>query len=150
MLVKFESIGTPVGSRHPACNRALGSTRADGFTLLETLVGLTIFAIALTSLLGAYSNGLKVARHTEQHARAHIVAQSLIEITTARTDRPPSSSTGRTNEFRWKVHVDPATARLAGDAQSGKWQLYHVRVDVSWGADRRYSLETLKLASVQR
>ena len=149
VLERFGLIGIAVGSRHRVCDKVSGASRSEGFTLLETLVGLTIFAIAATSLLEVYSGGLKVARFSEQHARAHIVAQSLIDIATARVDHPPSSTDGRTNEFRWHVRVDQAPARLAGEPQSGKWRLYRVRVDLTWGVGRRYTLETLKLASAR-
>ena len=150
MQAKSVSTGTPVEFRRAACgSRDRVSRQNSGFTLLETLVGLTVLAIALSSLLGLYTEGMRVAQAGGQHARAQVLARSLLELSTARTTRAPTPATGATNEFRWRVFVEPASAGLVDEGRSSKWRLYYVSAEIQWDGNRRYRLETLKLAGAQ-
>ena len=150
MQVKFVSTGTPAASRCTACgSRVLCSRNRRGFTLLETLVGLTVLAIALSALLGLYSDGMRATQSGNQHARAFVLARSLLDLSTADTERAPVPATGSTNEFRWRVSVEPAASALSVSRRDDKWRLYHVSAEVEWDDDRRYRLETLKLAGVR-
>jgi len=118
--------------------------------LLETLVGLTIFAVSLTALFGAYANGLKAARTNERHTHAQILAQSLLEQATAGRQLPPVSSSGSNDGFRWRINARPASARLTAGLAASEWQLYRVGVVVNWDRNRTFKLDTLRLARVRR
>ncbi|MDI6781093.1 MAG: prepilin-type N-terminal cleavage/methylation domain-containing protein [bacterium] len=49
-----------------------------GFTLLEVMVAMAIFGVAVITLLGVFSNGLNLTRLTNKHTQAMILAQSKL------------------------------------------------------------------------
>ena len=117
-----------------------------GFTLLETLVGLTIFAVALTALFGAYSSSTRAALASERYARAQILAQSLLARATATRDPRAARAKGSTLGFRWRVTArTTADQQLPEAARARAWQLYRIKVSVGWDRNRTFELATLRL-----
>lgn len=90
-----------------------------GFSLLELLVALAIFALAATALLGLAAENTRTAQHLETRALAGLVANNLaVEARTAAG--PPSSDAGVLDlagrRWRWSRETaatdDPALVRL--------------------------------------
>ncbi len=117
----------------------------EGFTLLETLVGLTIFAIALTALFGAYATSTRAALTSERYARAQVLAQSLLAHSTAEREPASARASGKTAGFRWRVTARPAALRSGPGPDKGQWRLYHIKVSVGWDRNRKFELATLRL-----
>jgi prepilin-type N-terminal cleavage/methylation domain-containing protein len=59
--------------------RLLGIHRADGFSLLEVIVALAIFGIAIVSLIQLFSSSLRVTKNTDEYSKGLIHARSLLE-----------------------------------------------------------------------
>jgi prepilin-type N-terminal cleavage/methylation domain-containing protein len=145
--MSYVSTGLQAASHKRPCQnvspRRIGE---HGFTLLETLTAMTILAIALTSLFGAYASGIKAVRSSDDYTRAQILAQSLLAQATLASDRPPVSTHGTSGPFRWHVRVRLASNSLVGELTSKRWALYQINSVVAWDARRTFELQTLKLA----
>ncbi|MFT5511233.1 MAG: prepilin-type N-terminal cleavage/methylation domain-containing protein [Hyphomicrobiaceae bacterium] len=145
--MSYVSTGLQAASHKRACRYASQQRGGEhGFTLLETLTAITILAIALTSLFGAYASGIKAARSGDDYTRAQILAQSLIAQTTLASGRPPVSAGGTSGPFRWHVRVRLASSNLTGELTHKRWALYQINAVVAWDASRTFELQTLKLA----
>ena len=145
--MSYVSAGLQAASHKRACRPANRRRVGEhGFTLLETLTAITILAIALTSLFGAYASGIKAARSGDEYTRAQILAQSLIAQITTASGRPPVSAVGTSGPFRWHVRVRFANTNLVGELTHERWVLYQIIAVVAWDANRTFELQTLKLA----
>lgn len=82
-----------------------------GFTLLEMLVALAIFSLAVIALLNLSAQSLRTAALVEDRALAGVVAENrLVEFTTARAVGPGRSSgleRAGDRDWRWTVVVTP-------------------------------------------
>lgn len=116
-----------------------------GFSLLESLVALTIAAFAITALFQTFSTGLRAVSITDDHTQARMLARSLLSEHTTGWTKPPKSQKGTYKDFAWTVNIRQADTALGAIPKKSKWQLYHVDVTVSWSSNRQISFETLKL-----
>ncbi|MGI9422865.1 MAG: type IV pilus modification PilV family protein [Hyphomicrobiaceae bacterium] len=140
--MKSVSIGSLVGlSQNNSSDPDAAASR--GFTLLEALVGLTIFAVAMSALFAAYANAVRVSHHAETHTQAQILAQSLLAEATAMRDRVPVSRRGRTRNLAWTLVVRPAAGPLAVRNAAHSGGLYHITVHVRRSGRSAIKLETL-------
>lgn len=143
--MKFASIGSQVVS-WPSKSIRPALSKPNGFTLLEALVGMTIFAIAMSSLLSAYRNSIQSAQRVEVHASALILAQSLLTEATSTRKKPPVSRSGLTGNLSWTVIVRPATGDLAFTDSKRGLRLYQIFVKVRRRGRDALILQTLLLA----
>jgi prepilin-type N-terminal cleavage/methylation domain-containing protein len=142
--MRFESIGSPGASRSPHAIDA-----ESGFTLLETLTALAILAIALVGLFDAHALGLRGATAADHHAEARMLAQSLLaDAVGANHERivPRRGSQGR---YAWTIDAQPVRESWGQFKSDAGWRLHHVRVSVTWDADRRVQLDTFKMGHAQ-
>jgi len=91
--------------RHPV---TYGSE--NGFTLIEVLVALAIFAIAGIALLNAQNQNIRTADYLEEKAFAEIIADNLmVEAVTDPSALDPGFTTGETEmaarAYRWRRQV---------------------------------------------
>lgn len=142
--MKFESTGLQDASPPDASNDQ-DACAQGGFTLLETLVGLTILAVALTALFGAYADGTKAALTSNRYAGAQVMAQSLLAHATANRDRPAPRSSGTSAGYRWRVVARPVEQVVGATPNDTRWSLYRIRVTVAWDRNREFELSTLHL-----
>lgn len=119
----------------------------SGFTLLETLVALTVLAIALTSLFEAHSSALRATGASEDTARARLLAETLLGETIGNWHGGAASRSGHDGRFSWQVDIGPANASWAALKSEAGWRLYRIDVRVAWNANRRVALSTLKLGA---
>jgi prepilin-type N-terminal cleavage/methylation domain-containing protein len=119
-----------------------------GFTLLETVAALAILSIALVSLFDAQSKGLRLVGATSAHAKARILANSILAETASQRGPGLRSSSGRYDSYAWYVDVAPAGSEWAQLRSDANWRMFHIRVTVAWARDRQVQLETLKLGRI--
>ena len=145
------SIGTPAASPSE-CND--GTRRQAGFTLIETLVALSLllsFAAVLAPLLFQ-------ARHIfmqgQGEIRAQLLLRSLLETPFDRSKPATGVREGNRAGLHWRVDVEPFVADTgsfeAAPAKSGTVQLpnlalFRVSADVSWGLGQAIAAEALQL-----
>ena len=138
--MRFASIGSPAVSRSPH-----SIDPEAGFTLLETLTALAILAIALVGLFDAHALGLRGATAADHHAEARMLAQSVLADATGANHETVVPRRGVAGRFGWTIEVQPVKEGWAQFKSKARWQLNHVRVSVTWDADRRVQLDTFKL-----
>jgi len=89
-------------------------TAQDGFTLVEVLVALAVFAIAAIGLIQVSSETVTGARYAESRVLAEIVAENqMAEAVLLRGDLPVGAATGRSVQrgetLEWTRLVGPST-----------------------------------------
>jgi prepilin-type N-terminal cleavage/methylation domain-containing protein len=138
--MRFASIGLPAESRLPHSIDPEG-----GFTLLETLTALAILAIALVGLFDAHALGLRGATAADHHAEARMLAQSLLADAVGANHERVVPRRGAAGRFGWAIEAQPVKEDWGQLKSDAGWQLNHVRVSVTWDANRRVQLDTFKL-----
>jgi type II secretion system protein I len=78
----------------------------SGFTLLEILIALTVFAIAVTGMLAALGNHVKSVSLSEDHARAVRIAQREMNAMRRLRYMPDSEMTGEEGRYLWSTTVE--------------------------------------------
>lgn len=134
----YASTGSQAKSAPPPSTES-GS---DGFSLLETLSALTIFAIAFAALTGTFTSGLRGAEATRQYRAAIIIAENLLAGSETATEK---SNSGRTGEFRWTMKVDPYRSAEPRQNPPEPWALETITVSVSWAEGRSFTLNKVRM-----
>lgn len=110
------------------------AARAPGFTLLEVLVALIIFALAFGVLAQMMQTGLRQSRAAETTTAAILLARSLLTEAGVTAPLTPGVQEGEADpDFRWRTEIQPSDVAPADDA----FMLYLVRVTVAWGEPAR-------------
>lgn len=140
------STGLPAACRSSDDIRTNARKPASGFTLLETLTALVILTLVLTSLLGTFSNSLRIGRTSDQYAIALNLAQSLLAEQVGRRALKSGTTKGKFNQLDWAVNVLQEDADHPPERQ---WRLYKIIVTIFLPSGRRVRLETLKLSALR-
>ncbi|MFH1898198.1 MAG: prepilin-type N-terminal cleavage/methylation domain-containing protein [Candidatus Desantisbacteria bacterium] len=74
----------------------------SGFTLLEVMVAVSIFGIAVIALLGVFSNGLNLIRATKDQTQAIILAQSKLAEFNAGLEK---NTQGEEKALTWEIQT---------------------------------------------
>ena len=109
----------------------------SGFSLLEVLVALVIFAIGVSGMLVTLTHHMRDISFTQEHARAVRIATR--EMNRLRRTRfvPEEESTGDEGRYSWQVVVEEVDEELPGmtDGEAGKSQglkPYEMSLVVQW------------------
>ena len=123
--------------------------RGRGFTLLELLVALTLFAVVGGSLLQLFHSGLRTARLAGDQAHAVLLARSkLTELQAYPALQPGVLSGDFDGDYRWEAILAPPSDVGATESSTGPLQLLDLELTVSWGEDgdaRSFALHSLLL-----
>lgn len=122
-----------------------GRHRSGGFTLLEVLVALVIFALASGALAQLVQTGFRQSRAAQSVTEAVLLARSLLaevgaEVPLAQGVQEGESGAG----YRWRAEIEPSGLAAADQT------LYRVQVSVAWGAPWREQsvvLSTVRLGA---
>lgn len=122
---------------------------ARGFTLVEILVALTLFAVVGGTLLQLFQSGLRTARLANDRTHAVLLARSkLTELQVHNNHEAGTSSGTLPNGYRWRVEL--ITRETAGDkAKQRRLQPLDLVLTISWGdpgAEREFTLKSLLLS----
>jgi len=119
-----------------------------GFTLVETLVAISILAISLVVLMQLFSGGLKSSRLSDDYTRGIFHAREKMDEILLAQDLTPGAIGGEFDDgFRWKaqaVQLDIAEAR---DIQL-PFRTFTITVDVTWdagGGEKRFTVSAVKM-----
>lgn len=117
---------------------------ARGFTLVEVLVALVIFALSFGVLAQIIQTGLGQARTAAATTEATLLARSLLaEVGAERPVAPGVLESDGTAGYRWRVEMRPT-----GTGSEDGLIPYQVRVRVTWDSNegtRSIELSTLRL-----
>lgn len=113
-----------------------------GFTLLELLVALAIFSVAVVTIIQLFSQGLRLLKLSGNHQRAVILADQKV-----REIEPGAEGieSGQEGEFAWerKVEQQPVPEELTV-VGSPPLRVFRVSVQVRWSGNRNVEVATLR------
>jgi general secretion pathway protein I len=118
-----------------------------GFTLVELLVALTLFAVVGGTLLQLFHEGLRTARLAAAHTHAVFLARSKLTELQAYSHLQPGTLSGAfADGYQWQAVL--STDENTAVAARGRVQPLELRLTVSWGESgeqRSFSLHSLLL-----
>lgn len=112
-----------------------------GFSLLEVLVALVVFAIGVTGMLAALGNNLRDINYTKDHARAMRIASREMNTLRRLTYIPEAESAGEEGRFSWMAEVfalDIEDLPGMDSDDAGKSDVHvpcRMEITVSWSDD---------------
>lgn len=125
-------------------------SRQRGFTLLEALLALSIFAISFALVLEALGRGLSNARVASQLSQAALWAQNRLDAIGVTEKLEPRTESGQFNrEYRYEFKVEPYIPVDSPNAADTNFpvQLFRIELWVIWsvqGSERRERFVTIK------
>jgi general secretion pathway protein I len=128
----------------------MSGARAGGFTLLEVLVALVVFALLFGVLAQIFQTGLRQSAVAEQAGAATLLARSQLARVGVEVPLAEGELDGETEDgLRWH------TAIALAEAPSGERQSvmpYLVEVTVAWGDGpaEQVTLTTLRLGALPK
>ncbi|MEM7692210.1 MAG: prepilin-type N-terminal cleavage/methylation domain-containing protein [Pseudomonadota bacterium] len=123
-------------SESPAFNlqRAASRKSRRGFSLLESLVAITILGLSLGALYQAVGGATRNLRTDERYAYAVELARSLVADHSIVPEAGMSQSGETAGGFRWAVSASPVPVATPSRIRPG--QLQRLQVNVSWPEGR--------------
>lgn len=103
-----------------------------GFTLVEILVALVLFATVGGALLSLFQQGLRTARIAADRAHAAMLARSMLTELQAYKHLHPGTLEGKfKDDFRW--HALLTKQNDSAKEPLGGWRGLDLQLTVSWG-----------------
>jgi general secretion pathway protein I len=116
---------------------------SSGFTLLEVLVALVIFALAFGVLAQIMQTGLRQSAGAQSVTGATLLARSELARVGVEMPLQVGRAEGETEDgMRWQTEIEV----VEGPDEDQSLALYQVQVTVAWGASsaQQLSLTTLR------
>lgn len=130
----------PSGPRHLVADK--------GFTLIETLVAISILAISLVVILQLFSGGLKSGKLSDEYTCAIFHAREKMDEILLAEEITQGVVEGEFEDgFKWKTEIvlvepeEDVEGKLPFDA-------FNIKVDVFWGTgghERHFEISTMKI-----
>jgi general secretion pathway protein I len=123
--------------------RRLEPASSNGFTLLEILVALVIFALAFGVLAQIMQTGLRQSAGAQSRAGATLLARSELARVGVELPLQVGRAEGETADgMLWQTEIEV----VEGPDEDQSLALYQVQVTVAWGASpaERLTLTTLR------
>ncbi len=119
-----------------------------GFTLLETLVALSVLAIALVVVLQLFSGGLKAGKASDDYTRAVFHGREKMEEILLVAPLEAGIMEGYCDgKYRWQTEVAPIELPEE-EAQVLPFRMMEITVRIFWSQgirDKRFELHTTKI-----
>jgi len=132
------------------CSAITSDRKQHGFTLLETLVALSVLAISLGVTYQVFSSALRGSTLADDYAQASMYADSHLAEVGKKVHLLPNISEGSYNQrYRWKLEIQPLDGTNAS-AVVETVKRYQVILNVYWRAargERTIRATTFRLAS---
>jgi general secretion pathway protein I len=128
-------------------SRPAAGRRAQGFTLLEVLVALIVFALVVGILAQILRTGLRQSATSETTATATLLARSQLARVGTELPIEVGSVEGEADGMHWRTAITLAAPPKEQSELAG----YRVEVTVAWGDDQaqqEVTLTTLRIGPV--
>ena len=124
----------------------------EGFTLLETLVALSVLAISIGIVYQIFASSLQGTNLANDYAQASMYADShLVEIG-KKVHRLVGESEGAYNkQYKWHLNVRPLDTKGLSQLNNDGLRTYQVILQVFWNGKsgaRSISTTTFRLSSI--
>lgn len=123
--------------------------RHSGFTLIEIMVSLMVFALLFAVVLQILSTSVGNTRRSVDFTQAALWAQSRLDILGVEDIIEPGTTSGRFDDnFSWELEVietEVADDRILDFQEDLPIALYHIYLTVYWDDGRRQAeFETMR------
>ena len=127
-----------------------GRSKQIGFTLLETLVALSVLAVSLGVTYQVFSSALRGSTLADDYAQASMYADSHLAEIGKRVNKLSRITEGTYNDrYRWKLEILPLDQTNSRSVIETV-RRYQIKIDVYWksgSGQRSISATTFRLAS---
>ena len=120
-------------------------SRQSGFTLIEVVVALAVFALGVTAIYGVFSEALQRTEQARARDLEWLTAQSLqAALRVQSAPWAPLQSGVSPAGFRWTIDAQP----FESNVDPGQWRAYSVAVHVApqGRPSRAIELDSIELA----
>jgi general secretion pathway protein I len=119
-----------------------------GFTLIETLVAISILAISLVVILQLFSGGLKSSRLSDEYTRGIFHAREKMDEILLAGELTEGIIGGEFGDgFKWRAEALQLDAKEAKDVKL-PFRAFNIKVDVMWdagGQGKHFAISAIKL-----
>ena len=124
------------------------SSDSRGFTLIESLVAISILAICIVVILQLFSGGLKSSKLSDQYTIAIFHAREKMEEILLAEELTEGVIDGEFEDgFRWKAEALHLDIKEAEDIKL-PFDAFNIKVDVMWdvgGREKHFEISAIKL-----
>ena len=121
------------------------NSNADGFTLIEVLIALSIAAIALTSIGALMASNARGVRSIESRVTRAEIARSTMTALPDRSHLKLGYLSGLTSGHHWRVDVQPYVTSDRQLTTRSRWRPHTVTVTVRSPAGVATHINTVRL-----
>lgn len=97
------------------------SSHSRGFTLVESLVALTVTMILLSAIAGVSASSLRTGRYVERHVADMENIQQILAGLPARGVLGSRPLSGETAGYRWRIDSKPFNADFVDPSAQTPW-----------------------------
>ena len=120
-----------------------------GFTLIETLVAISLLAISLVIILQLFSGGLKSSRLSDEYTRGIFHAREKMDEILLAGELSEGVIGGEFDDgVRWRAEALRLDIKEAKDVKL-PFRTFSIKVDVRWdaggGQEKHFALSAIKL-----
>jgi|GEM_PF-4874461 len=111
----------------------------QGFTLLEVIIALAIFATVAIAITQILASGVETTISVENESRAYIFAQSKMDEVLLLSDINTADKSGVIGDgsFHYQLNISPQQSVH----EVNGFAMYHVLLTLSWGTEPDQSIE---------
>ena len=119
-----------------------------GFTLIETLVAISILAISFTVILQLFSGGLKSSKLSDEYTRGIFHAREKMDEILLAGELTEGVIDGKFDDgFKWRAEALNLEIKEATGVKL-PFRAFNINVDVVWdigGHEKHFAISTIKL-----
>lgn len=113
--------------------------RQRGFSLIEVVIALAVFAVTVGVCMQIATAGLRQSRIAAEQTQAALLAQSLLDMHGVGERLEPGRSSGRLEgDYQWELDVTPYEVPLQTDSPLASGfsavQLFRLDLTIRWPA----------------
>jgi general secretion pathway protein I len=119
-----------------------------GFTLIETLIAISILAISLAVILQLFSGGLKSSKLSDEYTRGIFHAREKMDEILLAKELTEGVIDGEFDDgFKWRAKALHLDIKEAKDVKL-PFRAFNINVDVIWdagGHEKHFAISAIKL-----
>jgi general secretion pathway protein I len=124
-----------------------------GFTLIETLVAISILAISLVVILQLFSGGLKSNKLSDEYTHGIFHAREKMDEILLAKELTEGVIDGKfDDDFRWRAKALHLDIEEAEDVKL-PFRAFNINVDVMWdagGHEKHFTISAIKLVGLKK